>query len=107
MVLPLLVLYDASVAAVDFYAGRHYGRAMSKLRVALNICTRAQGHMNATKALILFNIGYITHLVFRKPQAAAELFRKSLEIREKVLGLDHPFTAATRSGIFILFYFSF
>jgi len=45
--------------------------------------------------------GYITHLVFRKPQAAAELFRKSLRIRETVLGLDHPFTTATRAEFLV------
>ena len=45
--------------------------------------------------------GYITHLVFRKPQAAAELFRKSLRIRETVLGLDHPFTTATRAELLV------
>ena len=89
----------AAFAAVDFYAGRHYERAMAKLRVARTICTRSHGHMHPTKALILFNMGYITHLVFRKPQAAAELFRKSLMIREKVLGLDHPFTTATRAEL--------
>jgi len=89
----------AAYAAVDFYAGRHYERAMAKLRVARAICARSHGHMHPTKALIFFNMGYITHLVFRKPQAAAELFRKSLRIRETVLGLDHPFTTATRAEL--------
>ena len=89
----------AAFAAVDFYAGRNYERAMAKLRVARTLCQRAHGHLHPTKALIYFNMGYITHLVFRKPKDAAELFRKSLEIREQVLGLEHPFTAATRAEL--------
>ena len=89
----------AAYAAVDFYAGRHYERAMAKLRVARSISTKAQGLLHPTLALILFNMGYITHLVFRKPKAAAELFSKSLLIREKVLGQEHPFTVATKAEL--------
>ena len=34
-----------------------------------------------------------------KPKAAAELFSKSLLIREKVLGQEHPFTVATKAEL--------
>ena len=72
---------------------------MAKLRVARSISTKAQGLLHPTLALILFNMGYITHLVFRKPKAAADLFSKSLLIREKVLGQEHPFTVATKAEL--------
>lgn len=89
----------AAFAAVDFYAGKQYGGAMAKLRIARTICTRAHGPMHSTMGLILFNMGYITQLVFGDPRAAADLFSESLRIREGILGLEHPFTIATRDAL--------
>jgi tetratricopeptide (TPR) repeat protein len=96
----------AAAAAVDFYAGGHarpgygtYKTAMAKLRIARKICTKSHGRFHPTQALILFNMGYISHLVFKDPEGASELLSESLAIREKILGLDHPFTQATREAL--------
>lgn len=126
----------AAAAAVDFYAGGHarpgyatYKTAMAKLRIARKICTKSHGRFHPTQALILFNMGYISHLVFKDSRTACALLRcvkralyqrlksyntyntpkrdpltlallsESLKIREKTLGLDHPFTEATREAL--------
>jgi hypothetical protein len=73
----------AAFAAVDFYAGKNYGGAMAKLRIARTLCTREKGTKHPTMGLILFNMGYITHLVFRDPQAGKKYSEKSYE-RENV-----------------------
>lgn len=65
------------------------------------VSSRDSSRGNATTALCLFNMAYITQNVQGDTRAAIELYRRSLSIRQEVLGTRHPFTAATKDEMIV------
>ncbi|HEX2657087.1 MAG TPA: tetratricopeptide repeat protein [Polyangia bacterium] len=83
-----------SLAVVHKFQGR-YADAEALYRRALAIVDRAGDDRD--RAMLLHNLGGLAHA--RGDHAAGEpLARQSVELRERLLGADHPTTAADRAA---------